>query len=452
MVVPYLATGGKGNCTNFFNYIKAMLIIYIMTYGMMFLLGVVQISQTDIVIRVIKVALVSGLMNDSTFEFFNTYVFDFMTGFSDSIVSNISGYSLFSSTTSVSNPFMFMNAVLSKVFFSSTFIAQMMAMLSMGINGVIYFIIVLVCVGILLIVSFRAIAVYLMAFMAISVLIGIAPLFLTFILFERTWYLFDNWMKFTFRYMLEPVIMLAGIIILTQLFTIYLDYVVGYSVCWKCAIPIKIPFPQIEGVTPAFLDVELFCINWFAPWGFDHRSSQMGLSMQNMAVLLMLAYCLWGWIDFSNKIVARIAAASAGGPSATSMGGEMSGDIENRALTSVGLDAQSRGNIKAAARQRLRSMERSDKRTPLKVGNRLDKGPKSGTSAEPTSANETGSVGNESNTPSSRSMNANTQKSKRSGQSSTQRTNLSSQESSGNQEQSSENQTKNISAGQYNLK
>ena len=110
----------------------------------MFLLGMVKISQTDIVIRVIKIAFVAGLMNDKTFAFFNDYVFDFVTGFSDAIIANMSGYSLFSSSTSVSNPFMFMNEVFTKIFLSSTFAAQMMALLSMGINGVIYFILLFV--------------------------------------------------------------------------------------------------------------------------------------------------------------------------------------------------------------------------------------------------------------------------------------------------------------------
>src|SRR5690606_29472923 len=103
-------------------------------------------------------------------------------------------------------------------------------LLSMGINGFIYFILMFVCIAIVIIVGFRALAVYIMAYFAIAVLIGIAPLFLTFILFEKTRYLFDNWVKFTIRYMIEPTIMLASIIVLMQLFTIYLDYVIGYSV------------------------------------------------------------------------------------------------------------------------------------------------------------------------------------------------------------------------------
>ena len=373
----YKGISGSGGCTNFFNYVKGLLSLYIMIYGMMFLIGMVQISQTDLVLRVIKIAFVAGLLNEKTFEFFNDYVFDFVTGFTDDIISNMAGYSIFSGSTTISNPFMFLNEVMTKIFLSSTFIAQVLALLSMGMNGVIYFILIFVCIVIVVIVLLRAIAIYLMAFMAITVLIGLTPLFLTFILFERTAHLFDNWVKFMFRYMLEPVVLLAGIIILTQLFTIYLDFVVGYSVCWKCALPIKLPFPSVPGVTPAFLDVEIFCFNWFAPWGFDHRSSQMGLNMQNMVVLLMLAYCMWGYVDFSGNIVARLA-GSAGGPSATGMGSGMASAIGEKALSTVGLDKQSRAQIKAQIKDRLKSMESADKKMPIDSTNRKDIKPSSG--------------------------------------------------------------------------
>ncbi len=372
----------SGSCTNFFTYIRAILTLYVMFFGMLFLLGSIKINQTEFVIRVIKIAFVAGLMNESTFEFFNLYVFDFVTQFSDDIMSNMSGYSIVSGSNTISNPFMFLNEVMTKFFMSSTFAAQLMSTLSMGLSGVLYFIIIVVSIGIIMIVAFRAIAVYLMAFMAIAVLIGLAPLFLTFILFERTWYLFDNWVKFMFRYMLEPIILLAGIIILTQLFTIYLDYVLGYSVCWKCAIPLKIPFPTVEGVTPAFLDIEIFCLNWFAPWGFDHRSSQMGLNMQNIIALLMIAYCMWGYVDFASMITGRLA-GGAGGPSATAMGGALTGAIESKALESVGLDAQSRADMKQGARQRLKSMEKGDKENPLDKGNRHDVKPDSSGSGKP---------------------------------------------------------------------
>lgn len=345
----------EGSCNNFFNYIRAVLIIYIMLYGMMFLLGMARITQTDLVVRVVKIALVSGLMNDKTFIFFNDYVFDFVTHFSDEMIANMSGYSMANGGGTVSNPFNFMNEVFTKIFLSKTFTAQVLALFSMGLNGIIYFIIVFACICIVAIVGFRALAVYLTAYVGLAVLLGIAPLFLTFILFQNTKYLFDNWVKFTLRYMIEPLVMLAGIIVLFQLFTIYLDYVVGYSVCWKCALEFTIPFPAIPGFNPAFLDVPIFCLNWFAPWGFDHRSGSMGLNMQNMIILLMIAYCMLGYIEYSGKMVSKLTGVL-GGASATDMGTNMSSGITQKALSKVGMDSQSRSQRAAMAKERLSSI------------------------------------------------------------------------------------------------
>jgi len=341
------------SCTNFFNYIKALLILYVMSYGAMFLLGMVKINQQDLVIRIVKIAIVSGLMNGSTFEFFNSYILDFVTKFSDTMIANMSGYSIFSSTNKITNPFMFLDSLMSKIFFSKTFIGQVLALISMGLSGLIYFVILFIAVIIVIITVLRAVAVYIMAFLAVSLLISIAPLFLTFMLFDFTKYLFDNWVRFTFKYMIEPVILMAGIIILTQLFTIYLDFATGYSVCWKCALPIKIPFPAIPGLPAIFSNLEIFCINWFVPWGMDPRSGMMGINMQYYIALIIIAYGMYGYVEFSAKMVYKL--TSTGGPSATHIGHSMSSPMEQGALKRVGLDNDSRSTIKQEASARLES-------------------------------------------------------------------------------------------------
>jgi type IV secretion system protein VirB6 len=355
--------GGVTTCSNFFNYIKAVLILYVMLYGAMFLLGIVKINQQDLVIRITKIAIVSGLMNESTFRFFNEYIFDFVTNFSDGIISNMSGYSMFSSTDKVSNPFMFLDALMSKVLFSKTFAGQVLSLLSTGLSGLIYFVILFISIIIVIITVLRAVAVYIMAFTAIALLIGIAPLFLTFMLFDFTRYLFDNWVRFTFRYMIEPVILMAGIIILTQLFTIYLDFATGYSVCWKCALPIKVPFPAIPGFPAIFSNLEIFCINWFAPWGMDPRSGMMGINMQHYIALIIIAYGMYGYVEFSGQMVAKL--TSTAGPSATSMGQSMSSAMEQAALKEVGLDKAGRKAIKDDASKRLK-----DRNKALDKGNK----------------------------------------------------------------------------------
>lgn len=336
----------QSGCNNFFMYIKAMLTLYVMLFGMMFLLGMVKISNQDFVIRIVKIALVAGLLSGDTLRFFNNYVFDFVTGFSDEMIANLSGYAsnAVNVQDNVSNPFMFLDALMSRIFFSKTFFTQVLALLSLGISGAFYFIIVFIALVVLIITVFRAISIYIMAFMAVALLLGLAPLFLTFLLFEKSFYLFENWVRFLFRYMMEPVILMAGITILTQLFTVYLDYVLSYSVCWKCGLVFKIPFAGIPGLS-MFQDLPLFCINWFTPWGLDNSgaSGMMGMNLQNMIALVMIAYAMYGYTEISGALVGRLTSTMLA-PSMTATGGLLSGAIGQKMLKQVGMDSESRDN------------------------------------------------------------------------------------------------------------
>ncbi|KJV52177.1 trbL/VirB6 plasmid conjugal transfer family protein, partial [Orientia tsutsugamushi str. Gilliam] len=169
---------------------------------------------------------------------------------------------------------------------------------------------------ILIIISLlKTIMVYLVSTTAVALLVGLAPLFLSFMLFNRTWYLFDNWVRMLFRYLIEPVILMAGITILTQLFIVYLDFVLGYSVCWKCAIVFKLPkIDALGGVLGSYGGQELFCINWFGPWGYDNRAdNNIGLAMNYIIALVIIAYCMYSYIDFSSLMVDILTAGGAGG-------------------------------------------------------------------------------------------------------------------------------------------
>lgn len=324
-----------GPCTNFFNYISGLLTLYIMIFGLTYLAGMTEITTEDLVIRVAKIALVAGLMNGDTYNFFNQYVFDFATGFSDEIISNIAGYNLYSNGGAV-NPLMFADGLMTKIFFSKTTFAQMLALFSFGISGIFFFFMVFMSLMMILAAIFRSFVVYIMAFVAIAFLLSLAPLFLTFMLFEQTYYLFEGWTRAIFRFMIEPIILFAGIIILTQLAEIYLDNILGWSVCWKCTLAFSLPFPSFP-LEPSFLTQPLFCINWFAPWGYDYRSGLMGLGMQDMAGFAMIAFCAYGYGDFAEKITNKIT-GNVAGPTANSAAKPMTAAVvalSNKAMSKV---------------------------------------------------------------------------------------------------------------------
>ncbi len=87
--------------------------------------------------------------------------------------------------------------------------------------------------------------------------------------------------------------LLLGVVVMTQLYTVYLDYIFNYSVCWKCSLVFTFPFLGIGGME-AFGGLPLFCINWFSPWGLDNignNSGMIGMSISNIIGLAMIAYC-----------------------------------------------------------------------------------------------------------------------------------------------------------------
>lgn len=315
------------SCINFFNYIRALLTLYIMFLGFRFILGA-DIKQDELIKSIIKVTILIGLMNGGTFTMFREYVFPIVTGFSDQIIANMSGFSMISSTNSVENPFMFLDALMSKMFLNPTFLYQLLTTMAMGITGIFYFILICVSVVVFVIATFRAMAIYIMALLATALLIGLAPIFISFLLFERTYYLFENWAKFTFRYMMEPVIVMAGIIILTQLFTLYIDQVLSFSLCWKCALPFKIPFASLLPF-PGLANIPLFCIYWFSPWGLDPVNDPMGMDLSMIVGLAMVAYSAYGYVEFAGKIAHRLVGGS-GGPSSISLGSAMNKDFGNK--------------------------------------------------------------------------------------------------------------------------
>lgn len=310
----------KSSCINFFLYIRLMLTLYIIVCAFRFMVGDTRMTVTELAIAIIKVLVIAGLVNGSTFRFFSEYLYDFIINASAQLMVNVSGYE-YKEEIGV---FMFLDQLMTKVFFNKVFLVQVLSVISFGIVGLLYCVMLFVPIILIIISLLKTIMVYLVSMVSIAILIGLAPVFLSFLLFQRTKYLFDNWCSFLIRYILEPVILMTGITVLTQLFVVYLDFVLNYSVCWKCAIYFKIPVEILNsvGIESISQDIPLFCIKWFGAWGYDNTGAQdIGLAMNHVVALMIIAYCIHGYTDFAQSMVVYLTnGAGAGAPSAISIG------------------------------------------------------------------------------------------------------------------------------------
>lgn len=213
---------------------RTMLVLYIIIYGLVFLAGAVQITVSDIVTRVIKIAVVVALFSEASWTFFNQNLFNVFTSGIDSLMTQVIGIS-----SKADNPFGFVDPIFDKYTNGRVWGLLFIQLLQIH-NGLTFFAIMTIY-GILL--YFKAVLEvvvgYCLAFLGLAVMVSIAPFFIVLILFERTKSIFDNWISIMFSYMIQPTMMLIFLLLIDQIMSDHVARTVVRA-CWDILIPIKI--------------------------------------------------------------------------------------------------------------------------------------------------------------------------------------------------------------------
>jgi len=295
--------------TDMLFYIKIMLIIYVMLLGAGIASGNISMNSYELFIRFFKIVIVGGLFDKSTFGFFIDYLYPIMRDLPKAIlVGAISGdYTVDPSGSSdVLLPILnYFCLIFSETFLSASFFPKIMSIMVSGFGGLVLLSIVFSIVLISLAVC-KYIVVFISAVVFNGLLLGFAPIFLTFILFEKTKYLFDNWVKYLVSYVVEPTISGLGLIVFVNLFLIYIDSILNYSVCFKCYIPISIPISSLE--------INLFCMSWFLPWGSEFDILEFLKSfpktVSDSIVLLIISSSAYRYHSLALELSSKISGAA----------------------------------------------------------------------------------------------------------------------------------------------
>ncbi|MFK7973830.1 MAG: type IV secretion system protein [Rickettsiaceae bacterium] len=216
------------------NIAYAMVTIYIILYGLLFLAGATQITVTDIVLRVLKIGVIFALFSKTSWTFFNTYLFNVFMGGADSLMAAVIGVS-----SQAGNIFGFIDPIFDK-YTNGTIWGLLFIQLLQIHTGMTFFAIITIyaiiiyCRAIL-----EVIVSYCLAFLGLAVMISLAPFFIILILFERTKSMFDNWISVMFSYMIQPTILLIFFLLIDQIMGDHIARTVIRS-CWDTLIPLKI--------------------------------------------------------------------------------------------------------------------------------------------------------------------------------------------------------------------
>ncbi len=306
--------GSSWQCSKYLKIITAMLYLYIIIWGMMYLFGLIRTDKLDFIIRIVKIGTLTVLIQPGSFEFFNTYLFQGFSTMANTIIANATG-------APIDNPFRFLNQNMNVLLLDETTYYKLMGMMVQGLLGLVVFFLILYGTISFIVAFFQSFLVYMISLIGLGIGMAVAPIYLAFLLFDKTKYLFTAWFRLMVRFAIQPVLLLIGLIIINGMLATLLDSIFNYYVCYKCAIPITfaIPgYPQVGTTT-------LFCISWFTAWGDDNVNSPATHAV--MSIPLAIIYCMVTTVMelYTGKISGQVCKAITGGDGISTPGAKASG-------------------------------------------------------------------------------------------------------------------------------
>ena len=213
--------------------LRAAITIYIIVSGILFLGGVIAMTQVELMNRMIKLIIVIQLLTTETsWNVFNNYFFRFFTDGVNEIINivafNISG----SLSSSGAQGLTFFDAMLGLLFSDETTM-KIVALLVSIPSGIIAVMMIYIAFALFIISMAKGLMLYLLAFIVTSLLISIAPVFISLMLFSPTRSLFDQWIKQLVGYFFQPLIVFAALSMMGQNIINSMYRLLGYKICYS---------------------------------------------------------------------------------------------------------------------------------------------------------------------------------------------------------------------------
>lgn len=216
--------------------VSAILTLYIMFTGFSFLIGNINLTHVELIVRILKVSIVSILLStDKAWTFFHDYLFVFFVDGVQQILQIVN-------EASATGPG---SQSLLGLLISPQTLSKLFSLLFVDWLGFIYIILYLIALYFIFFLIFKATIIYLTALITIGMIITMGPIFICFMLFNITRSLFENWLRQLISYALQPIILFAGIAFISMIIRSEVYSTLGFAVC-------KHDFPNLGPINEIF--------------------------------------------------------------------------------------------------------------------------------------------------------------------------------------------------------
>ncbi len=311
--------------------IKAAITLYIAIYGLMFTVGMMNITVYDFTVRMVKLGIVIILVSGDSWDFFGSTVVKFFNEGTDQWISEIAKLGVGDANVAdPDKPFATIDAALISAVSAKTAVNLMAAFFTPPYGVIIG---ILLSLGMTTFVKavLQAAWVYLMSLIVKTLLFGMAPIFIACLLFEHTKYLFTGWLNQVINVSLQPILLFTFLAFFVTMIDASISNMMKTPVCWTEA------GDSLRG-TPFSLNYWRFalcdgadCQPYGGKWGFNGPQAGSGptfpIPILGVLVLVLLADLCAKFNTMVPQIAGELAGASL---NLATMGGALSDWFNNK--------------------------------------------------------------------------------------------------------------------------
>jgi type IV secretory pathway VirB6-like protein len=194
------------NSPNYKNAVYWTMVLSVIIFGVLFTIGVVQPTAGQVVVRLIKFGVIIAVVGPGGWEFFSTTVVRFFNDGTDDLVRSIIGIATGQPPAPGSSPFAQLDQIGAFMIHPDQ-LKLILGALTSGPYGMGMAALMGIGFGAFLKMLIDALRLYAVAYVVRSLMLGLAPIFIVFLLFEKTKQLFMVWLNTLVSTMLQPVLM-----------------------------------------------------------------------------------------------------------------------------------------------------------------------------------------------------------------------------------------------------
>lgn len=213
----------------------------IMFYGVTYLMGVIDMTSSDLINRGIKISLIYFFASPTGWYWFNLFAVKWFKDGTDYLAFMMASSFDDSATLAKAislNDYYDKSVLFSSVdkvfgmFFSQAVQKKISALLFASLFGIVYLWIIYLSFMLYIYAVGYAILYYLTAQIFISILFTLGPIFFIFTLFNQTKGMFDAWLKQLIGFSLQQIFLLTTLAFFNMMMYEVLKMSLGYKICW----------------------------------------------------------------------------------------------------------------------------------------------------------------------------------------------------------------------------